>query len=99
MRETQPEQAGILGLPSRSPASGVICSDGEMPVRIALLLFCGLIVCAPSASAEDRGSWHDLDGKPAPAIKVDTWVNAGKTPPSREMLAGRVWLVAFFALH
>lgn len=60
---------------------------------IAILVLVGL---GPFARA---GDWHDLDGKPAPEVSADRWLNVSGEPPSLTSLEGRIWLLSFMAMH
>ncbi len=43
-----------------------------------------------------QSAWLNLDGKPSPGVSADTWLNVTEADPS-EALAGKVWLLEFFA--
>ncbi len=69
----------------------------RISLSLASTLLVFLLLIAPATA--ERGSWHDLNGKPAPAIQVEAWMNAEGEGHSTKSLEGRVWLLSFFVLH
>ncbi len=67
-----------------------------MRISMSSLAALVLVTLLVGSAHAERASWHDLDGKAAPALQVDAWLNAGT---SAGTLEGRVWLIGFFALH
>ena len=55
-----------------------------------------LLLVATSATA---GGWHDLDGRKAPEISANQWLNVPDGTPSVESLEGKVWLLNFIGIH
>jgi hypothetical protein len=65
-------------------------------MRRAVLVLLTLLTVT---SAVHAGEWHVLDGKQAPPLTINAWLNHGEATPSNESLKGRVWLLQFMAVH
>lgn len=65
-------------------------------MQLKIRLFLGVALLS-AVTTTGRAQWLRLEGKPAPAFAAGQWFNTGTETPSLESLAGKVWILKFFA--
>ena len=57
------------------------------------------VVLSLLATTARADAWLDLDGQSAPEVSAPEWLHVPDGPFTPDRLKGKVWLLAFLAVH